>query len=141
MRLRTRRGQSRGNGYSTPVELEPDEERRFPELAAALASGRASFDTYVRARFLAEERFNPGDPDGRALWTEEAVCLAEHFVRQEDGSYRGTAGGSPIWLRCVCVHEDYFLHVDGGRRLYYYRLLSVNVDGTIDLPEGGILHP
>ena len=44
---------------------------------------------------------------------EEAVCLANHFNRLEDGSYVGDAGGSPIWFRCVERHDDHFVHVDG----------------------------
>lgn len=33
----------------------------YPELAAAIKANRASFDTYVRSRFLATERFNRDD--------------------------------------------------------------------------------
>lgn len=54
---------------SAPSEIAPREPARrsaveeelspYPELAAAIKSNRASFDTYVRSRFLATERFNP----------------------------------------------------------------------------------
>ncbi len=37
-------------------------------------------------------------------WMEEAVCLADHFTRNPDGSYVGSAGGSPIWFRCTEKH-------------------------------------
>jgi hypothetical protein len=74
-------------------------------------------------------------------WVEEAVTERERFSRQPDGSYAGDAGGSPIWLRCVCDHGDYFIHMDGGGGLFYYRLLAIGPDGTIVLPEGGTLHP
>ncbi len=74
-------------------------------------------------------------------WIEEAVTERARFNRQPDGSYAGDAGGSPIWFRCVCDHGDYFIHMDGGGGLFYYRLLAIGSDGTIALSEGGILHP
>lgn len=77
----------------------------------------------------------------RGTWMEEAVCRAKHFNRLEDGSYVGDAGGSPIWFRCVERHDDHFVHVDGGGRRFRYRLLPVEEDGTIKLPEGGVLYP
>lgn len=52
----------------------------------------------------------------RGTWMEEAVCLAEHFTRNPDGSYVGNAGGSPIWFRCTEKHRDHFVHVDGTGR-------------------------
>ena len=74
-------------------------------------------------------------------WLEEAVCLRRYFNHLSDGSYCGSAGGSPIWFRCVERHADHFVHVDGGGRQFKYRLLPIGPDGVIELPEGGRLHP
>lgn len=85
MRIRSRREQTRDDGYAPSVTLDPVEQSRFPELAEAVASGRASFDTYLRARFLAEERFNPDDPDSRAVY---AKCRAVLFAAYQRDSGR-----------------------------------------------------
>jgi len=58
-------------------------------------------------------------------WWGEAQMLASQFARQPDGSYCGSAGGSPVWFRCVQRHDGYFIHVDGGGRLFAYRLLPL----------------
>lgn len=85
-RLRIRaRGEQDRDGYVAPVTLDPAEQGRFPELAEAVASGRASFDTYLRARFLAEERFNPADAGSRALY---AKCRALLFAAYQRDSGR-----------------------------------------------------
>ena len=74
-------------------------------------------------------------------WIEEAVCLAEHAGRLEDGSYAIGTGGIGIMLRCIEKHADHFVHVDGGGRRFEYRLLAIEPDGRIELPEGGVLLP
>ncbi len=68
----------------------PDEElrRTFPELAAAVDSGHASFDTYVRARFLASERFNR-DPASRDIYGKWRLDLL-HAYEQESGKVCGS---------------------------------------------------
>lgn len=81
LQLHARRKRGRGHGRVAPVELDPAEEQRFPELAAALTSGRASFDTYLRARFLAEERFNPDDHESRALYGRSRAVLFDAYQR------------------------------------------------------------
>lgn len=58
-------------------------------------------------------------------WWGEAQCLATQFTRMDDGSYVGSAGGSPIWFRCIAKHRDYFIHVDGTGTLFVYRLLPL----------------
>lgn len=67
----------------------------------------------------------------RGVWMGETRCLASHFVRNQDGSYVGSAGGSPIWFRCVERHVDHFVHVDGTGRRFRYRLLALPSE-----PEG-----
>ena len=74
-------------------------------------------------------------------WLEEAVCLSENAGRLEDGSYAVNTGGVGIMFRCVEKHGDHFVHVDGGGRRFEYRLLAVEPDGRIELPEGGTLYP
>lgn len=82
-------------GAGKPADLRarpaPDdgELRPFPELAAAVASNRASFDTYVRARFLALERFN-GDSTSRDVHAKWRSALLEAYQRESGricGSY------------------------------------------------------
>lgn len=82
MSLLTRwRGDSRdGREDASPIPHDEDELRPFPELAAALKYGRAGFDTYVRARFLAEERFNP-DPKSRAVYRNWRSALLDAYQR------------------------------------------------------------
>jgi len=63
----------------------------------------------------------------RGVWMGEAQCLARDFTRNEDGSYVGSAGGSPIWFRCVEKRDDGFIHVDGTGRRFIYRLLPLPV--------------
>lgn len=61
-------------------------------------------------------------------WWGEAQYLAAHFNRLEDGSYVGTAGGSPIWFRCVeKLPDGSFIHIDRGGEgdRYRYRLLEL----------------
>jgi len=62
--------------------------RSFPELAAAVDSGRASFDTYVRPRFLASERFNrdPSSRDAYGRWRLELL----HAYEKESGKICGS---------------------------------------------------
>lgn len=74
---------------------------------------------------------------------EEAVCRADYFQRLADGSYAGALpeGASAIYFRCVEKHDGYFVHVDGSGRRFDYRLLPIEPDGRIELPEGGVLLP
>jgi hypothetical protein len=58
-------------------------------------------------------------------WWGEARGLATDFIRNDDGSYVGRAGGSPIWFRCIAKHPDHFIHVDGTGALFVYRLLPL----------------
>jgi len=84
------RGAAR-NGDHRPDRPRPaDEElrRSFPELAAAVDSGRASFDTYVRARFLASERFND-DPSSRDVYAKWRLELL-HAFEKESGKICGS---------------------------------------------------
>ena len=69
-------------------------------------------------------------PDG--TWWGEAQCTSSQFNHLEDGSYCGSTGGSPIWFRCVERHDGYFIHVDGGGRLFAYRLLPLPADGAVE---------
>jgi hypothetical protein len=72
------------------VQAPVDEElHAFPELAAAIKSNRASFDTYVRARFLADESFNR-DPTSRAVyarWRSEVLDAFQEESGHICGSY------------------------------------------------------
>jgi hypothetical protein len=61
-------------------------------------------------------------------WIGEAICLASHFTRNDDGSYVGSAGGSPIWFRCIAKHPEHFIHVDGTGALFVYRLRPVPLE-------------
>lgn len=74
-------------------------------------------------------------------WMEEAVCLAANANRLEDGSYAVGTDGVGIMLRCIENRSDHFVHVDGGGRRCEYRLLPIEADGRIELPEGGFLLP
>ncbi len=87
------------------------------------------------------ERFMLQIKTERGEWWEQAVCRPEQFARDEDGSYVCTTLGSPIWLRCVEKHRDHFVHVDGGGERFEYRLLRIEPDGRIPLPEGGEILP
>jgi hypothetical protein len=58
-------------------------------------------------------------------WWGETRTEARRFTRQDDGSYVGDAGGSPIWFRCVEQPQDYFIHVDGTGERFVYRLLAL----------------
>lgn len=77
----------------------------------------------------------------RGEWWEQAVCSADQFARNDDGSYLCTMLGSPIWFRCIERHRDHFVHVDGGGHRFEYRLLRIEPDGRIPLPEGGEILP
>lgn len=57
-------------------------------------------------------------------WWGEATCEARQFERLEDGSYVGSAGGSPIYFRCIENHLSHFIHVDGTGRTFVYRLVE-----------------
>lgn len=74
-------------------------------------------------------------------WMEEAVCLAEHAKRLDDGSYAVGTDGIGIMFRCIEHRDGSFIHVDGGGRRFEYRLLPIPPDGIIELPEGGQLLP
>lgn len=75
-------------------------------------------------------------------WREWAVCLAWQFARNYEGVYACTSLGSPIIFRCVEKIDDvHFIHEDGGEDLFEYRLLKIEPDGRIPLPEGGALLP
>jgi hypothetical protein len=60
----------------------------FPELAAAVKSERASFDTYVRARFLANERFNPNAASREVHGRWRSVVLEAY--QRESGKICGS---------------------------------------------------
>ncbi len=64
-------------------------------------------------------------------WFGEARCLAEDFTRMDNGGYVGSAGGSPIYFRCVAKNPDHFIHADGGGSLFVYRLLPLPDDPEI----------
>jgi hypothetical protein len=72
------------------VQAPVDEELQpYPELAAAIKSNRASFDTYVRARFLADASFND-DATSRAVHARRRSEVLEAFQRESGricGSY------------------------------------------------------
>lgn len=74
-------------------------------------------------------------------WIEEAVCLAENASRLADGSYAVGTRGVGIMFRCVEKHAGHFVHIDGGGNRFVYRLLPIEPDGRIELPEGGTLYP
>lgn len=75
-------------------------------------------------------------------WWEQAICLAERFSRDEEGAYGCLGQGSPIIFRCVEKIDDvHFVHQDGGGDRFEYRLLKIEPDGRIPLPEGGALLP
>jgi hypothetical protein len=73
-----------------PARPPPDvnELSPFPELAAAVKSERASFDTYVRARFLADERFN-SDAASRAVHGRWRSVVLEAY-QNESGKICGS---------------------------------------------------
>ena len=88
LRAGSRQGGEPQGGHA-PAALEDDGLRALPELAAAVRSGRASFDTYIRARFLAEQRFNP-DAASRAVyarWREELLQAYQRESGKICGSY------------------------------------------------------
>jgi hypothetical protein len=62
-------------------------------------------------------------PNGR--WMSEAVSGRDRFARLEDGSYINGDGGSGLWIRCIEMRSDYFVHVDGGGNRYKYRLVPL----------------
>lgn len=83
----SRKNEPQAQRVRAPVDEE--ELRAFPELAAAIKSQRASFDTYVRARFLAVESFNR-EPTSRAVYGTWRSDLLEAFQRESGricGSY------------------------------------------------------
>jgi hypothetical protein len=89
--LLTRWRSDRRDGREEPAQTshEDDELQPLPELAAALKYGRASFDTYVRSRFLGEERFN-SDPASRAVYRKSRSALLDAYQRESGkicGSY------------------------------------------------------
>lgn len=74
-------------------------------------------------------------------WMEEAVCMAAHTNRLEDGSYAIGTDGTGIMIRCVENYRDHIVHVDGTGECFEYRLLRIEPDGRIPLVEGGELLP
>ncbi len=75
------------DGRMSP-ELDAAELRCFPELVAAIKGGRASFDTYVRARFLANPRFN-SDQASREVYGRWRTELLDAF-QEESGRICGS---------------------------------------------------
>jgi hypothetical protein len=69
------------------------------------------------------ERFELQVLGPRGTWIEEGVFAPSQFSRQPNGSYLGSADGSPTWLRCVTRHDGYFVHQDGGGHLFAYRIV------------------
>lgn len=98
-------------------------------------TGKRYLDLDLPERFMLQFRTQGGD------WMEEAVCLAAHANRLEDGSYAIGTDGTGIMIRCVEKHRDHIVHVDGTGERFEYRLLAVEPDGRIPLPEGGELLP
>jgi hypothetical protein len=68
------------------------------------------------ARFELQVREEDGS------WSTFAVAAGEDFELQPDGSYVCAGGGRPIFLRVVEVRSDYFVHVDGARDRFDYRI-------------------
>ena len=85
---RRRPAESDGRNGHVPPELEADELRCFPELVAAVRGGRASFDTYVRARFLANPRFN-SDAPSREVYRRWRTELLDAY-QEESGKICGS---------------------------------------------------
>ncbi|MGH2918962.1 MAG: hypothetical protein ACRDLS_10260 [Solirubrobacteraceae bacterium] len=81
-------GTDRRPGQIEPPPVDGDDLPPFPELAAAIKSNRASFDTYVRARFLADERFN-SDSSSRAVHAKWRSALLEAY-QAESGKICGS---------------------------------------------------
>ncbi len=81
---------AQGDGQDERADplVDDPELRSFPELAAAVKSNRASFDTYVRARFLANKRFN-SDPASGAVYGKWRLTLLEAF-QSESGTICGS---------------------------------------------------
>lgn len=65
--------------------------------------------------------------DDHGAWVAGNGYLAEDCARLDDGSYccGNRSGGSPLWIRCVAVLDDSFIHLDGGGRPFRYRLVAV----------------
>ncbi|MDQ4048156.1 MAG: hypothetical protein M3131_02045 [Actinomycetota bacterium] len=72
---------SDGREEAPQIAHDEEELRPFPELAAALKYGQASFDTYIRARFLAEEHFNP-DETSRSVYRKSRSALLDAYQRE-----------------------------------------------------------
>jgi hypothetical protein len=63
-------------------------------------------------------------PDGD--WMDEAFCSPQDFVRNDDGSYLCSDGGTGLWIRAVHIDSDGVIdHVDGGGGHHRYRLLPL----------------
>ena len=62
----------------------------------------------------------------KGRWWGQAQSSPEYFRRNPDGSYICSGWGSPIHIRCVERHDDYFVHVDGGGRRFRYRLVPLD---------------
>jgi hypothetical protein len=70
-------------------------------------------------RFALEFKAEDGE------WMLEAICLAEHFYRQKDGSYVCGEFSSGLWIRCIAHHNWGLDHVDGGGDVHRYRLVPL----------------
>lgn len=98
-------------------------------------TGKRYLDLDLPEHFMLQIKTEQGE------WWEQAVCRADQFARLDDDTYICRSVGSPIWLRCVEKHRDHIVHVDGTGKRFEYRLLAVEPDGRITLPEGGELLP
>lgn len=58
--------------------------------------------------------------DGR--WVRLGAGRRDRFIRESDGSYVCSDGGSPLFLRCVARHGDGIECVDGLGDRHIYRL-------------------
>lgn len=124
--------------HQTPAPLRPSDSPRgrYMSIGPLPPAGTSRFlDLDLPERFMLQVRTSAGE------WLEEAVCLSANAGRLDDGSYAIGTGGVGIMLRCVEKHADHFVHVDGGGRRFQYRLLPIEGDGRIQLPEGGALYP
>jgi hypothetical protein len=58
-------------------------------------------------------------------WMLEAICLADHCYRLDDGSYICSEFSSGLWIRCIAHHDSWFEHVDEGGEVHSYCLVPL----------------